>query len=80
MYHNLGNDQIKQFLFNESTRTLTPNNPDVVYTKDVSGPRHFVFLPNNKFVLYQMNWMGCFIGEDFFTGTFELIITSRQQI
>ncbi len=25
-------------------------NPDVVYTKDGSGPRHFVFSPNNKFV------------------------------
>jgi 6-phosphogluconolactonase len=46
----LGNDQIKQFLFNESTGALTPNDPDVVYTKDSSGPRHFVFSPNNKFV------------------------------
>ncbi|MGZ5510500.1 MAG: lactonase family protein [Nitrososphaeraceae archaeon] len=46
----LGNDQIKQFLFNESTGALTPNDPDVVYTKDGSGPRHFVFSPNNKFI------------------------------
>ncbi len=46
----LGNDQIKQFLFNESTGALKPNDPDVVYTKDGSGPRHFVFSPNNKFV------------------------------
>ena len=46
----LGNDQIKQFLFNESTGALTPNDPDFVYTKDGSGPRHFVFSPNNKFV------------------------------
>jgi 6-phosphogluconolactonase len=46
----LGNDQIKQFLFNESTGYLTPNDPDVVYTKDGSGPRHFDFSPNNKFV------------------------------
>jgi 6-phosphogluconolactonase len=45
----LGNDQIKQFLFNESTAVLTPNDPEVVYTKDGSGPRHFVFSPNNKF-------------------------------
>ncbi|MGH9981813.1 MAG: lactonase family protein [Nitrososphaeraceae archaeon] len=50
----LGNDQIKQFLFNESTGALTPNDPDVVYTKDGSGPRHFVFSPNNKF-LYVSN-------------------------
>jgi 6-phosphogluconolactonase len=46
----LGNDQIKQFLFNVSNGTLTPNDPDVIYTKDGSGPRHFVFSPNNKFI------------------------------
>jgi 6-phosphogluconolactonase len=46
----LENDQIKQFLFNESTGSLTPNDPDIVYTKDGSGPRHFVFSPNNNFV------------------------------
>jgi len=46
----LGNDQIKQFLFNASTGTLTPNDPDVIYTKNDSGPRHFVFSPNNKFI------------------------------
>ncbi|MGE0243476.1 MAG: lactonase family protein, partial [Nitrososphaeraceae archaeon] len=46
----LGNDQIKQFLFNASTGVLTLNDPDVVYTKDGSGPRHFVFSPNNNFI------------------------------
>ena len=46
----LGNDQIKQFLFNVSNGTLTPNDPDVIYTKDGSGPRHFVFSPNNKYI------------------------------
>lgn len=46
----LGNDQIKQFLFNESTGVLTPNDPDAVYTEDGSGPRHFDFSPNNGFV------------------------------
>jgi 6-phosphogluconolactonase len=46
----LGNDQIKQFLFNETIGALTPNDPDAVYTKDGSGPRHFIFSPNNKFV------------------------------
>jgi 6-phosphogluconolactonase len=46
----LGNDQIKQFLFNESTGVLTPNDPSIVYTKDGSGPRHFDFSPNGKFV------------------------------
>ena len=46
----LGNDQIKQFLFNESTGVLTPNDPSIVYTKDGSGPRHLDFSPNDKFV------------------------------
>ena len=52
----LGNSQIKQFLFNESTGVLTPNDPEVVYTKDGSGPRHFDFSPNNRFV-YVSNEM-----------------------
>jgi 6-phosphogluconolactonase len=46
----LGNDQIKQFLFDESTGVLTPIDPAVVYTKDGSGPRHFDFSPNNMYV------------------------------
>lgn len=46
----LGNDQIGQFLFDESTGALTPNDPATVYTKDGSGPRHFDFSPNNMFV------------------------------
>jgi 6-phosphogluconolactonase len=46
----LGNDQIKQFLFDESTGVLTPNDPAVVYTKDGSGPRHFDFSPNNMYL------------------------------
>jgi 6-phosphogluconolactonase len=50
----LGNDQIKQFLFNASSGVLTLNDPGVVYTKDGSGPRHFVFSPNNNF-LYVSN-------------------------
>jgi 6-phosphogluconolactonase len=46
----LGNDEIKQFLFDESTGVLSPNDPAVVYTKDGSGPRHFDFSPNNMYV------------------------------
>ena len=52
----LGNAQIKQFLFNESNGVLTPNHPSVVYTKDGSGPRHFDFSPNSRFV-YVSNEM-----------------------
>lgn len=46
----LENDEIKQFLFNDSTGNLKPNDPDVVYSKNGSGPRHFDFSPNNKFI------------------------------
>ena len=46
----LGNDQIKQFVFDEATGVLTPNDPAVVHTKDGSGPRHFDFSPNNMYV------------------------------
>jgi 6-phosphogluconolactonase len=46
----LGNAQVKQFLFNQSTGVLAPNDPPAVYTNDGSGPRHFDFSPNNKFV------------------------------
>lgn len=52
----LGNAQVKQFLFNQSTGVLTPNDPPAVYTKDGSGPRHFDFSPNNRFV-YVSNEM-----------------------
>lgn len=46
----LGSDQIKQYLFNESTGSLTPNNPAEIHTKHDSGPRHFVFSPDNRFL------------------------------
>ncbi len=52
----LGNAQVKQFLFNQSTGVLTPNDPSAVYTKDGSGPRHFDFSPNSGFV-YLSNEM-----------------------
>lgn len=46
----LGNAQIKQFLFNETSGVLTPNDPETVFTEDGSGPRHFDFSPDNRFV------------------------------
>jgi 6-phosphogluconolactonase len=52
----LGNGQVKQFLFNQSTGVLSQNDPSAVYTKDGSGPRHFDFSPNNRFV-YVSNEM-----------------------
>jgi len=38
------------FSFNQSLGVLTPNDPEVVYTKEGSGPRHFDFSPDNRFV------------------------------
>ena len=52
----LGNAQIKQFLFNASRGGLTPNDPEAVFTKDGSGPRHFDLSPDNRFV-YVSNEM-----------------------
>src|SRR4029078_64090 len=52
----LGNAQIKQFLFNETSGVLTPNDPEAVYTQDDSGPRHIDFSPDNRFV-YVSNEM-----------------------
>jgi len=46
----LGDDKINQYLFNNNTGMLSPNNPPEVYTKVGSGPRHFAFAPDNKFL------------------------------
>lgn len=46
----LGNDKIKQFLFNENSGILTPNHPKEVNTLEGSGPRHLEFSPDNRFV------------------------------
>ena len=46
----LENDQIKQFVFNETTGILVPNDPDVIHAQDDAGPRHFVFSPDNNYV------------------------------
>ncbi len=46
----LGNDKVKQFLFDEITGILTPNEPEGVNTNDGSGPRHLDFSPDNRFV------------------------------
>ena len=46
----LENDQIKQFVFNEITGILAPNDPDVIHAQNGAGPRHFVFSPDNNFV------------------------------
>ena len=74
----LGNSQIKQFLFNESTGVLTQNDPEVVYTKYGSGPRHFDFSPDNRFVYVsnEMDGMVYFYKLDNKTG----ILNEMQRI
>jgi 6-phosphogluconolactonase len=47
---NLGTDQIFQFVFNAKSGRLSSNTPAVVQMKQGTGPRHFIFSPDNKFV------------------------------
>jgi 6-phosphogluconolactonase len=47
---NLGSDQVLGFKFDAGTGQLTPNDPAATKVADKSGPRHFVFHPNHKFV------------------------------
>ena len=50
----LGTDQVFQFLFDESTGRLSANTPPVLQLKTGTGPRHFVFSNDNRFV-YLLN-------------------------
>jgi 6-phosphogluconolactonase len=47
---NLGTDQIFQFVFDEKTGQLASNTPAVAQMKPGTGPRHFIFSPDNRFV------------------------------
>ena len=50
----LGSDSVTQLNFDAATGTLTPNNPPAAKTAEKSGPRHFRFSANEKFV-YLLN-------------------------
>jgi 6-phosphogluconolactonase len=50
----LGGDIVYQWRFEAETGLLTPNEPPFVSVKRHSGPRHFVFHPNGRFV-YVLN-------------------------
>ncbi|WP_433995285.1 lactonase family protein [Bradyrhizobium manausense] len=54
---NLGSDQVLRFAFDANAGTLTQNDPPAVKTPEKSGPRHFVFHPNGKFVylIHELN-------------------------
>jgi 6-phosphogluconolactonase len=47
---NLGTDQIFQFVFDEKSGRLASNTPAVAQMKPGTGPRHFVFSRDNRFV------------------------------
>ncbi|MHC4055492.1 lactonase family protein [Bradyrhizobium sp. 25ACV] len=54
---NLGSDQVLGFAFDATAGTLTPNDPPAHKVPEKSGPRHFVFHPNGKFVylIHELN-------------------------
>ncbi|HEV8311335.1 MAG TPA: beta-propeller fold lactonase family protein, partial [Methylomirabilota bacterium] len=50
----LGTDQIFQFRLDAKTGKLTANTPPVVQMKAMTGPRHIIMSPDNKFA-YLLN-------------------------
>jgi 6-phosphogluconolactonase len=54
---NLGSDQVLAFTLNAATGELAPNDPPAHKVPEKSGPRHFVFAPNGKFVylIHELN-------------------------
>ncbi len=46
----LGTDALFQFRFDATSGTLTSNTPALVLLKPGTGPRHFAFSPDNRFV------------------------------
>ncbi len=54
---NLGSDQVLSFTFDASSGALAPNAAGTIKTPEKSGPRHFIFHPNGKFIylLHELN-------------------------
>ncbi|CCE12152.1 conserved exported hypothetical protein [Bradyrhizobium sp. STM 3843] len=54
---NLGSDQVLSFKFDATTGALTANEAGTAKTPEKSGPRHFIFHPNGKFIylLHELN-------------------------
>jgi 6-phosphogluconolactonase len=50
----LGSNHLAQYLFDEATGKLTPNDPPTVATAKGAGPRHLCFLPSGRFA-YLIN-------------------------
>jgi 6-phosphogluconolactonase len=54
----LGSDQIFLFTFDAQTGRLSSNTPAVYMTKAMTGPRHFITSPDNKFVYVLSELLG----------------------
>jgi 6-phosphogluconolactonase len=54
----LGSDQIFLFTFDAQTGRLGSNTPAVYMTKAMTGPRHFIASPDNKFVYVLSELLG----------------------
>jgi 6-phosphogluconolactonase len=54
---NLGSDQVLAFKFDANSGALTPDEAATIKTPAKSGPRHFIFHPNGKFIylLHELN-------------------------
>ncbi|MFG6668327.1 lactonase family protein [Halomonas sp. HNIBRBA4712] len=46
----LGDDRLSQLRFDADSGELSSNDPGVLKTQNATGPRHFVFSPNGRFV------------------------------
>lgn len=56
---------IFQFRFDESTGTLTPNDPPKIQPETPEGPRHFAFHPKRD-LFYSINENGCTVSAHHF--------------
>jgi len=54
----LGSDQVFQFKFNAADGRLSSNTPAVFLAQAGTGPRHFVFSPDNRFVYLLSELVG----------------------
>ena len=54
----LGSDEVFQFRFDASTGELSANSPNKYSAAKATGPRHFVFSPNNKFMYLLSELVG----------------------
>jgi 6-phosphogluconolactonase len=54
----LGSDEVFQFNFDANTGILSSNTPAALLTDDGSGPRHFIFSKDNRFIYLLSEFAG----------------------